>query len=502
MNIAFRVDASGKIGTGHLVRCLTLADALKARGASTRFVCRQIPDFLAGLVTQRGHELAMLKSSPRPFPEDILAHSQWLETSQQQDAEDTKRALAVATWDWVVVDHYSLDFRWESALRGIASQVMVIDDLADRRHDCDVLLDQNYYCDQDARYFGKVSDSCQLLLGPRYALLREEFARLREKVRPRTGAVKRVLVFLGGVDADNYTGLVLAALADLKNFVLGIDVVIGPQHPARHEIEARCGDQGYSCHIQTPDIAELMAQADLAVGAGGTATWERCCLGLPTLTLCIAENQKKLIEDSARSGLLCAPAPEGDLRSGMSLHFRALLENPGYRELISRAGMAAVDGRGVSRVLRRMGCCTVEMRLAGVADSQALYEWRNHPSVRAVSRSTASIPFESHERWFNGVLRDEKRALLIGYLDNRPVGVVRFDMAGDCAEISIYLVPGLSERGMGVELLGSAERWLSDNRSDVKQIRAEVLGDNAPSHGLFNAGGYTKDSTCYLKKVR
>ena len=498
---AFRVDASAQIGTGHLMRCLTLADALRKSGAEVRFVSRHMPEHLRTMVREGGHEFTLLHRGEDNATDDRLPHARWLGTSQAIDAQDTVQALSDLQWDWLVVDHYALDAQWERALYGTAKRILVIDDLADRLHDCDLLLDQNFYSDTDARYVDKVPTRCKLLLGPRYALLREEFRRLHTEVRARSGPVRSVLVCFGGVDAENHTARSIEALAGIGSGDLQVQVVIGAQHPARAEIQALCARYGYACHVQTARMAELIVAADMAVGAGGAATWERCCLGLPTLTLCLADNQRKLIEDSARSGLLYALAHGCD-QSGLRRHIQSLIENPGLRELISRNGIDTVDGRGTLRVLRKMGCSAIKVRPASESDSSNLKSWRNHPAIRAVSRNSELITDDEHERWLEAVLRDGNRALLIGYRDQQPVGVVRFDMEGDCAEVSIYLVPGLDKQGLGIELLDSAEQWLRSNHSVVKRLRADVLGDNAPSHRLFRSGGYVNDSTCYSKEVR
>jgi len=150
------------------------------------------------------------------------------------------QALADSHWDWLVVDHYALDVHWESALRPAAQKILVIDDIADRVHDCDVLLDQNFYTNMNARYTDKVPESCQLLLGPRYALLREEFRQQREQASPRKGPVQHILIFFGGVDADNYTGHTIQALHDIGVSGIHVDVVIDVQHPKRESIEASC----------------------------------------------------------------------------------------------------------------------------------------------------------------------------------------------------------------------------------------------------------------------
>ena len=174
MRVSFRVDASPQIGIGHYMRCLTLADELKKRGSHICFVTRHLPDHLREMLVKMEHELALLPTSQR-CETDELSHSHWLGTSQASDAEGTLQALGDGTWDWLVVDHYGLDARWELTLRTRVTRILVIDDLADREHDCELLLDQNFYEAMDTRYCGKVPKHCALLLGPRYALLSDEY---------------------------------------------------------------------------------------------------------------------------------------------------------------------------------------------------------------------------------------------------------------------------------------------------------------------------------------
>lgn len=501
MKIAVRVDASVQIGTGHFMRCLTLADALKQRGARIRFVSRHLPEHLRSMLVAKGHEFALLDSVQKDVALDELAHAHWLEVSQAQDAADSIRALSDRTWDWLIVDHYALDSRWESVLRQTAKKILVIDDIADRQHDCDMLLDQNYYADMQTRYTGKVSTHCRLLLGSHYALLRDEFQKLREQVKPRTGPVKRIFVFFGGVDIDNYTGRAVEALSEINIPDLHVDVVIGERHPCREQIKAACAQHGFVCHIQTDKMAELMATADLAIGAGGSATWERCCLGVPMLTICVADNQRKQIADAASEGLLYAPVLEGELISAIGRHVSALMENGYLRQAISRNGMQAVDGRGVLRVIGNLGCSGIEIRLAMQDDSEKLFEWRNNPAIRAASRKPDVINWEDHQKWFASALASSDRLLLIGQREGLPVGVVRFDIQGDEAEVSIYLVPDIRQSGQGRELLQSAEYWLAANRPKVNKISAYVLGGNERSHRLFLGAGYQVESISYSKRL-
>ncbi len=500
MNIAFRTDASTQIGTGHFMRCLTLADELKKQGAQIRFIGRSLPTHLSDMLNAKGVEYMTLSTDTTQEATDVLAHASWLGTSQAQDAQATINALANQSWDWIVVDHYALDQRWESVVRASCKKLMVIDDLADRQHDCDVLLDQNYYADMQTRYSGKVSAHCQLLLGPRYAPLREEFRALRKQIKPRTGDVKKILVFFGGMDADNYTGLAIQALVDLNN-KRQVDVVIGAQHPKREQIQQACVKYGYVCHVQTTRIAELMAEADLAIGAGGTATWERCCLGLPTISLCVAENQSKQIADAAEIALLYAPVSERNLVDVIRDHINSLLENPALIKLISQTGMKLVNGGGSQRVASVMAVSSIEIKRAVKNDSKNLFDWRNNLKIRNASKNSDPISWERHQRWFDAVLADENRELIIGTLGNKTVGVVRFDIEDAAAEVSIYLVPEGGFSGQGRNLLMSAELWLKANRPAIKRIRASVLAENDASKNIFITSSYHENEICYQKDL-
>jgi UDP-2,4-diacetamido-2,4,6-trideoxy-beta-L-altropyranose hydrolase len=166
MKIAFRTDATSQIGTGHFMRCLTLADGLKQRGALIRFVCCQLPEYLSTMLVEKGYEYVPLVSTQNNIPLDELAHASWLGVSQEQDGDDSIHVLSDCKWDWLIVDHYVLDLRWEFKLREVSKKILVIDDIADRQHDCDILLDQNFYTDMNSRNSGKVPSHCLMLPGP------------------------------------------------------------------------------------------------------------------------------------------------------------------------------------------------------------------------------------------------------------------------------------------------------------------------------------------------
>ena len=299
MFIAIRTDASTDIGTGHVMRCLTLAEALRERGHEVEFICRSHPGNLQSHIAAQRFNVNMLPSPTSAADDDALSHAGWLGCSQQQDAIDTIEALNGRQTDWLITDHYALDHRWHQSLRGHAQRIMVIDDLADRVHDCDLLLDQNYVVDMDTRYRGLIPDACRMLTGHRYSLLRQEFLRAREHAQVRR-SLNKVLVFFGGVDQH---GLTMRALDALQGLDLEVTVIAGNSNLRADEIEARCADlASVRFHRSVDDMATQILDADLAIGGGGTTTWERCYLGLPAIVITLAENQVPLSEAVAAAG--------------------------------------------------------------------------------------------------------------------------------------------------------------------------------------------------------
>lgn len=499
MNVAFRVDASPQIGTGHFMRCLALAEGVRQNGAGVRFVARHLPPHFRAMLAERGCDAAAL-GAPCPGGESAdTPHAAWLGTSQAADAHETALALDGRHWDWLVVDHYALDARWETPLRAHARRILVIDDLADRAHDCDVLVDQNLYADMDTRYAGKVPAACELQLGPRYALLRREFREARTAAAPRTGPVRRVLVAFGGIDAENRTTLAVEAVAASHLSQADVDVVTGAGHAHRDAVAAACARYGFRHHRQTTRMAALMASADLSIGAGGITVWERCSVGLPALAMPVAANQDRMVAEAGRRGLLWIVGAD-DSAATLAARLDAAAADGPAREAMSRHGFEAVDGRGVERVARAIDP-GIEIREATREDARAIFAWRNDETVRRASRRADAIDWAGHEAWFTGVLADPDRVLLVGEERGAAVGVVRFDICGARAEVSIYRVPDRGAEGVGSRLLRAAERWLQEQRPDVACVDAEVLDTNERSHGLFSGNGYRRHGAGYEKAL-
>lgn len=279
------------------MRCLTLADALRERGAQSTFICRPHAGHLLDLIQQRRHTAKALAPADDTFtaPADPC-HDKWLGIDWASDAAQTQRALGEQVLDWLVVDHYAFDRRWEQALRPHTQRIMVIDDLADRRHDSDLLLDQNLGR-QAKDYVGLLSRHTQTLIGPAYALLRPEFAQWREHSLQRRAQpqLKNLLITMGGADQANATGQVLDAVTHCELPTdLRITVVMGPTAPWLAQVQAQAATMPRPTQVLVGvnNMAQLMAESDLCIGAAGSTSWERCCLGLPAIQLVLADNQK------------------------------------------------------------------------------------------------------------------------------------------------------------------------------------------------------------------
>lgn len=365
MNVVFRADASLQMGTGHVMRCLTLADALTAGGASCEFICRTHPGNLLDLIRSKGyvaHQLAVranlsetgILEGATLGAEKSPAHSHWLGASQSEDAAACAPILAERQPDWLIVDHYALDAHWEQALKPHYRKLMVIDDLADRPHVCDLLLDQTFGR-HDEDYRAWVPRDCKLLCGSQYALLRPEFAAqrshsLQRRMKPQ---LRQLLITMGGVDKGNATGQVLGALRDSPlPSDCRIVVVMGTTAPWLNEIKQQALSMPWSTQVLVgvSDMARLMADSDLAIGAAGATSWERCCLGLPTAMMVLAENQRFAAELLERAGAVRMLLPGPTLKTQIKHLIRELVGAEGAQRSLVDGASKITDGKGCALV--------------------------------------------------------------------------------------------------------------------------------------------------------
>jgi UDP-2,4-diacetamido-2,4,6-trideoxy-beta-L-altropyranose hydrolase len=338
VNILFRTDASIEIGTGHVMRCLSLAKALHEKGMNVSFFCREKSGDLCKYIEMSGFSVFRLKSDPH-----------WI-----TDALEVINIIKqIEKIDWLIVDQYVLDHRWEKKVKPYIKRIMVIDDLANRKHDCKLLLDQNLVESWKNRYDDLVPKDCIKLLGPEFALLRPEFKSERNQTKIRTGEVQRIFVFLGGSDPTNTTIKVLKAIYHLNRPEIKVDVIVGNSNPNKDDIKDYCAKHpNINYYLQTNQIASLMRIADLAIGAGGSTTWERCCLGLPSIVLAIADNQKLISQKMHDIGAVYYLGDHSEVAiMEISRVLDQLINKPEFLQTMSNIGFDLIDGDGITRVV-------------------------------------------------------------------------------------------------------------------------------------------------------
>lgn len=328
MLVAIRVDASLAIGSGHLMRCLVLANNFRARGLEVQFISRDFSGNLCYLIEKEGFRIHKL-------PWALDAGVSW-----EEDAVQVKDILLRTGQkiDWLIVDHYKIEEQWEKSLHALVDKIMVIDDLANRRHHCEMLLDQNYYPDAAKRYKGLVPVFCKSFIGPRYALLRDEFYSFRSMTKKNYYRVRNILVCFGGVDASNETVKTLKAIGRLDTQGIHIDVVVGDLNPHKAQVQEFCAHMpNLKFYCQIEQMAELLARADLAIGAGGIMMWERCFMGVPSIVVVIASNQAASSAALAEEGIIWNLGLKEDVsEKDIILTLKKAIDDPASVQAMSR----------------------------------------------------------------------------------------------------------------------------------------------------------------------
>lgn len=469
----FRTDASVAIGGGHVRRCLVLADALAEAGWTVTFACgASAATVVPGL---RRRDFALIEAG-------------FFDNAVRLGSPPVAQPILL------VVDDYRLDAAFEAACRPWAKRIFVIDDLADRRHDCDVLLDQSPGRVRDD-YAGLVPAGCELLLGPSYALLDRGFRAARRR-RTAIGKVERIFVNFGTTDAANATQFALEALAEAKCNV-AIDIVLGGTAPhlaaIRHKV-AEFGEAA-SLHVDVEEMAALMRRADLAIGAGGVGALERCALGLPSAILTVADNQVANARALATAGAALYWGSLGArTTTDVARSLQQFCADESLRRQMSTTAGELVDGLGAMRA--RVSCevqerakdgRVVSLRQARFGDAPAMFAWQSAPGVRAYARNPAApIPGE-HERWLRAKLDDPDCIFNIVLHGDEPVGILRFDKAAgaDAFEISILIAALRQGLGIGGCALALGKRLLPNSR-----IVAAIHPENRASIRMFERAGY------------
>jgi UDP-2,4-diacetamido-2,4,6-trideoxy-beta-L-altropyranose hydrolase len=480
----FRCDASPAIGAGHLMRCLSLATVLARAGWQVAFATRcdlpHLQPFLAGFAT--------------------------VDPGDPADAADLGAAMAGRKADLLVVDSYSLGERYEKACRSFAARILAIDDLADRRHDCDLLLDQTPGRSLTA-YTGLVPQGCDFMLGADYALLRPDFAVMRDaSLANRKGRpAKRFLVSFGAADMHGLAASVTAAL--LETFEnAAVDIVVGPADRAECEALLSAHPARVALHFATQKMESLMASADIGIGAAGTTSWERCAMGLPSIVAVTAENQRLSAASLVEAGAAVLAGDWQTVRPARAVAIAVeLARDPARLAAMAAAAARLCDCRGSDRLLAVLAGQgsdktgrRVRLRLAEHRDAKILYDWQTVPGIRRYARNAAAPAPAEHAAWMASALRPAATtgvfAMIVvcddveaGLLQLRPIDVRSVDRA---LEVSLLVAPDYQGAGVARAALELAKKVVPN-----APLVAEIAPENKQSLAAFQSAGFKASAT-------
>lgn len=496
MRVLIRADASPTIGSGHIARCLTLARVLRGQGSHVAFACRRLPGHRLDALSAEGFETFAL---PERYPDEDPQQAIEAMLPWQADIDALAQLLDGHTaFDWIIADHYGLDHHWQTAARRWAPRIAAVDDLATRRYSVDLLLNQNL-SGLSENYQPLLPANCRTLLGPRYAMLREEFNAPAIEIKPQA---QRLLVNFGGFDAARQTHHAMLALADFAE--LEVDFVAGADNPAWMQMQALAETRPHwRLHSFVSDFHQRMLKADLFIGAGGGTSWERAALGLPTICIAVSNNQKVNGEVMAAAGAhVFMGAREQVSVEQLRDAIGFVVGNFYLRQSLAERSRQLVDGRGALRVAAALAGAVLKLRPATLDDAQLLFDGRNAEAVRRWSQKTDVIDREQHQHWLSASLRNPQRLLLIAEGDDGPVGVLRYDLRGFEAEVSLYLFEQRLGLGWGRALLARGEAFVTAHWPQLTAITAQVSPANRPSLNVFRDAGYLQSACAFTRVLK
>jgi UDP-2,4-diacetamido-2,4,6-trideoxy-beta-L-altropyranose hydrolase len=471
--LLIRADANVAMGTGHVMRCLALGQAWQDAGGRCVFAMSASTPAVDRRLKEEGMGIEHL---------DVAA-------GRPEDAKETAYVASKKAAEWIVVDGYQFDSEYQSAIKAAEFKLLFIDDNSQAGpYRADLVLNQNTHA--RSSFYAKSEPSTRLLLGPRYALLRREFRGWRNWQREIPAVGRKILVTMGGSDANNLTAKVLDAFRELSRPNLETVVMVGGSNPHLCSLKASIQKESMRLITDATNVPELMAWADVAVAGAGTTFWEMCFLGLPGILLVLAENQTHVAETAGKMGIACSLGNAPDVSvSTIAGKLAALLDSRDARMSQSEKGRKLVDGRGAERVVAFLS--GLELRRTVASDCEVFWEWANDPEARAASFNGKVISWEDHSQWFRAKLGDPQALFYTANKDGQPVGEVRYQISGKRAVLSISLGERFRGRGWGQKILAvGSERVFQD--TEVEFIDAYVKPSNQASLKLFAGAGFQR----------
>jgi len=491
MHIIFRVDSSSIIGTGHIIRCKTLAEALKKKGCDVSFISRNHNGNISKDLADNGFEVVLL-----PKPQDRIVEKlnyvDWLGVSQKIDANETILAINSKKIDLLIVDHYALDKEWEDMVSPYVHKLMVIDDLANRNHSCDIILDQNFSNDAQDKYKPLINNKCKTFFGPEYALLNSAYVNYKASIK-YTKSYDRIFIFMGGSDSENITNKLLNILKKDEFLHIEIDIVLGVNFTNKNKLINEASSRELTnIHFSQPHLADLMAHADIAIGAGGVTTWERMSMGLPSIVISVAENQNLICKELSEAHLITYLGKAKDFNEKIvSLSLSNILKDTKLLNNQSIRCKSLVDGLGTNRIVEFLLPTRkdrLNIRIANKNDALILFSMANEPKVRSNSINSDLIELKDHLNWFDATIESTSSIIYIYEAEDIPIGQIRFETKEDGSYINYSLDVVARGRGLATDLLKKGIEIYNNTQPD--QIIAIVKKENIPSLKAFAKLGF------------
>ncbi|MCD6049517.1 MAG: UDP-2,4-diacetamido-2,4, 6-trideoxy-beta-L-altropyranose hydrolase [Verrucomicrobia bacterium] len=472
--LIIRADASSQMGTGHVMRCLALAEPWLAAGTEVILAAQLMPEALGERVLKAG----------------IKPHSIGAEAGGIEDAQQVAALVSRHRDAWLVVDGYQFGEGYFSVLKQSGAKVLQIDDFGGLKHyETDFVLNQNLGV--TAEWYPQKNEKTRLLLGTRYVQLRREFLEQDKDVGTGWEPPNQILVTLGGSDPDNVTAKVISALQEVPS--INAAVVIGGSNPHWDSLLSSVQLSASNIHLirNAKNMPELMAQTSLAIAAGGTTAWEFAYMGVPMMTIVLADNQRSNGEQLAAAGVAVNLGWHEDLiPEVLAKQVKELVMDWQKLDEMSAKARKLVDGRGSMRVWLRLNEDSLRLRSATAEDAKLIFDWANDAGVRAVSFSSEPIIWEDHLNWFNAKLSDANYRIWVAEdVKGTPIGQVRFQIEGETATISISLDAGQRGKNRGSLLIWAACRKIFAETA-VNQVRAYIKPDNQASERAFEKAGF------------
>jgi UDP-2,4-diacetamido-2,4,6-trideoxy-beta-L-altropyranose hydrolase len=505
--LIIRADASTRVGTGHVMRCLSLAQGWQRTGGEVQFVCAEITPSLEARLNSEGFTVLRLSATPGSLEDakQTLQICMKLETGNlklETQQSETQLSGFSHQPSWVVCDGYQFDAAYQRAIKDAGLRLLLFDDYGHATHYyADLVLNQNLSA--RAEWYADRAPYTRLLLGTKYVLFRQQFLAYRDWQREIPAVARKVLVTLGGADPDNVTGKVIEALRSLD---VEAKIVIGGSNPHLAELRSQVPVltppffpvSGFSPQISlvvdTPEMPSLMAWADVAIAAGGTTSWELAFMGLPNLVLVLAENQRGVAAALAQAGVARQTAP-----NRLADDLSALLPDVTGRRQMSERARQLVDGDGANRVVSCLRAAGLRLRRAAAEDCELIWKWANDSEARAVSLSSDPIPWETHQKWFAAHSTAPSCLFYVATNGNdNLVGQIRYDLSEDEAIVSVSLAKESRGRGYGASLIvRGSEQCFAESK--VNRIRAYIKPTNTASVRAFDRAGYRDDGQAEVR---